>query len=245
LIPEDGMPEPRDRLTEAAEDSASDLLDAALAIAFGPASGGPGEESSPSGEHAPALRLREAYPPDPHGRGADTDSSFELAGRYQVDGELARGGMGVILRGRDRDLAREVAIKVLREEHRGNAAMIRRFLEEAQISGQLQHPGVVPVYQLGRLADGRPYFSMRLVRGQTLAALLAARPEPSHDSMRFLVIFSQICQAVGYAHACGFTVPRDAGEVPALLRQVVPPCAGDYNTVGWFILEGVLHVVRG
>jgi hypothetical protein len=83
--------------------------------------------------------------------------------------------MGAVLKGRDVDLGRDLAIKVLLEAHQGNAEVTRRFVEEAQIGGQLQHPGIVPVYDLGTFADRRPYFAMKLVKGQTLAALLADR----------------------------------------------------------------------
>ncbi len=98
-------------------------------------------------------------------------------GRYQLQGEIARGGMGAILRGRDVDLGRELAIKVLLESHRGDSDVVRRFIEEAQIGGQLQHPGVVPVYELGAFPDRRPYFAMKLVKGRTLAALLVERKD--------------------------------------------------------------------
>src|SRR5205085_8015801 len=97
------------------------------------------------------------------------------AGRYRVEGEIARGGMGAVLRGHDPDLQRPLAIKVLLEHHRGNAELARRFLDEARISGQLQHPGVVPVHEVGALADGRPFFAMKLVEGRTLAELLKDR----------------------------------------------------------------------
>ena len=92
-------------------------------------------------------------------------------------GELARGGMGAILQGRDLDLGRDLAVKVMLEEHRDHPEMVRRFVEEAQIGGQLQHPGIVPVHELGRFPDGRLFIAMKLVRGRTLAALLADAPE--------------------------------------------------------------------
>jgi serine/threonine-protein kinase len=111
--------------------------------------------------------------------------------------------MGAVLRGRDPRLGRELAVKVLLEEHRGDPALVQRFLEEAQVGGQLQHPGVAPVYDTGALADGRPYFAMKLVKGRTLADLLAARPAPGHDLPRFLGIFEQVCQTVAYAHSKG------------------------------------------
>jgi serine/threonine-protein kinase len=119
---------------------------------------------------------------------------------YEIREELGRGGMGVVLVCRDNPLGRDLAVKVLHPEHLGNPVAERRFREEAQITGQLQHPGVVPVHQVGRLADGRPYFTMKLVRGQTLAALLAARAEPGQDRPRFLAVFRQVCQTLAYAH---------------------------------------------
>src|SRR5213078_1024082 len=125
------------------------------------------------------------------------------AGRYQLHGEIARGGMGVVLKGRDVDLGRDVAVKVLLERHLDSPEMVRRFVEEAQIGGQLQHPGIVPVYELGQFADERPFFSMKLVKGETLAALLAPRKDPTDDRARFLGIFQQICQTLAYAHSRG------------------------------------------
>ena len=98
--------------------------------------------------------------------------------RYRIDGEIARGGMGAVLKGRDPDLGRDVAVKVLREDLRDNPEMVRRFVEEAQIGGQLQHPGIVPIYELGTFADRRPFFTMKLVKGHTLADLLGGRKRP-------------------------------------------------------------------
>ncbi len=66
--------------------------------------------------------------------------------------------MGAVLKGRDPDLGRELAVKVLLEAHQFSPELVRRFIEEAQIAGQLQHPGIVPVYELGAFADRRPYF---------------------------------------------------------------------------------------
>ncbi len=130
------------------------------------------------------------------------------AGRTQLGAEIARGGMGAVLRGRDPDLNREVAVKVLLEAHRDRPECARRFLEEAQIGGQLQHPGTVPVYELGQLDDGRPFFTMKLVKGHTLAKLLARRATPQEELPRFLSIFEQVCQTLAYAHARG-VIHRD------------------------------------
>ncbi len=123
------------------------------------------------------------------------------SGRYQVLGEIGRGGVGVVYKGRDQDLGRDVAIKVLRPEHVSRPEILERFVEEAQIGGQLQHPGIVPVYEIGLQAGERPYFAMKLVKGQTLAQLLAQRKSPDDDRRRFLGIFEQVCQTIAYAHA--------------------------------------------
>jgi serine/threonine-protein kinase len=128
--------------------------------------------------------------------------------RYRIDGEIARGGMGAVLKGRDPDLGRDVALKVLREDYRGDATMVRRFVEEAQIGGQLQHPGIVPIYELGTMADRRPFFAMKLVKGRTLAELLVQRPDPADQLPRHLAIFEAVCQTMAYAHARG-VIHRD------------------------------------
>lgn len=145
----------------------------------------------------PALACTEVMP-----------SSAGDAGRYQLHGEIARGGMGVVLQGRDVDLGRDVAVKVLLEKHRDSPEMIHRFVEEAQIAGQLQHPGIIPVYELGRLHDDRLYIAMKLIRGRTLAALLESRGDANEERPRYLAIFEQLCQAMAYAHSCG-VIHRD------------------------------------
>ena len=116
--------------------------------------------------------------------------------------------MGAVLKGRDVDLGRDLAIKVILEEHRDVPEIVRRFVEEAQIGGQLQHPGIVPVYELGRFPDGRLFIAMKLIRGRTLAALLEDRKNPLDERPRFLSIFEQVCQTMAYAHSRG-VVHRD------------------------------------
>jgi tetratricopeptide (TPR) repeat protein len=128
--------------------------------------------------------------------------------RYQLLGEIGRGGMGVVFKGRDPSLGRDLAVKVLKPELVGRPESEQRFMEEVQVSGQLQHPGIVPVYDLGRRADGRPFFAMKLVRGRTLAADLAERPDPAADRHRFLGIFQKACETVAYAHSKG-VIHRD------------------------------------
>ncbi len=123
------------------------------------------------------------------------------AGRYELLEEIDRGGMGAVLRARDRTLGREVAVKVLQERFAAGSVIGRRFIDEARIAGQLQHPGIPPVHDLGTLPDGRPFLAMKLIKGRTLDALLRDRPDAAADRGRFLAVFEQVCQAVGYAHA--------------------------------------------
>jgi serine/threonine-protein kinase len=135
------------------------------------------------------------------GRGAPT-------GRYELLAEIARGGMGAVLRSRDTDLGRDIAVKVLLQAHQDKPGMVLRFIEEAQIGGQLQHPGILPVYELGAFPDRRPYFTMKLVKGRTLAQLLKDRPDPAQDRPRFLKVFEHVCQTLAYAHGRG-VIHRD------------------------------------
>jgi hypothetical protein len=121
--------------------------------------------------------------------------------RYRFEAFLARGGMGEVWRGFDTLLARGVALKVLRERVFADGGAKARFEEEARHVGRLEHPSIVPVYDLGELADGRPFFVMKLVNGQTLAELLKARATPAEDLPRWVEVFEQVCAAVAFAHA--------------------------------------------
>jgi serine/threonine-protein kinase len=125
----------------------------------------------------------------------------EQAGRYSLSGEIARGGMGSVLHAHDDRLNRDLAVKVLHREFCDVPTVVRRFTNEAWIGGQLQHPGIVPVHDLGVLPDGRPFFAMKLVKGQTLASLLRARANPGQDLSRLLTVFEQVCQTIAYAHS--------------------------------------------
>jgi formylglycine-generating enzyme required for sulfatase activity/tetratricopeptide (TPR) repeat protein len=135
--------------------------------------------------------------------------------RYRIEGEVARGGMGAILRAFDPDLRRVLAMKVALEPSAPLAderqrARIGRFLEEAQITGQLDHPGVVPVHEIGLDAHGRLYFTMRLVGGRDLAAIydLARKGEEGWSTTRVLGVLLKVCEAMAYAHSKG-VIHRD------------------------------------
>jgi serine/threonine-protein kinase len=188
-------------------------LDAGLAAGFGRPADGPGsvlsELCARLGDLRPVL-LKEAEGESAHIVQPKSDAMpppEEAGDRYQLQGEIARGGMGAVLRGRDVDLGRDLAVKVLLEKYVDRPEVARRFIEEAQIGGQLQHPGVVPVYDIGHFGQ-RPFFTMKLVKGHTLAALLGERADPAADRPRFLGIALQVAQTLAYAHAKG-VIHRD------------------------------------
>jgi tetratricopeptide (TPR) repeat protein len=137
---------------------------------------------------------------------AGADSAVgQIAGRYELREKIAEGGMGIVYQAFDHTLMRDVAIKTTkRVEADGNA--VRRFLAESRISGQLQHPGIPPVHDLGTLDDGRPFLAMKLIKGRTLAEMLKHRTALEYTP--FLPVFEQICQALAYAHSRG-VIHRD------------------------------------
>jgi formylglycine-generating enzyme required for sulfatase activity len=135
--------------------------------------------------------------------------------RYSLTRLHAEGGLGKVWVARDGDLNREVALKEIKPEGAAHPDAWRRFLKEAQITGQLEHPNIVPVYELARRKeDDQPFYTMRFVRGQTLRDAIAAfhregkGPGDRLELQRLLTAFISVCQAVGYAHSRG-VVHRD------------------------------------
>ena len=119
---------------------------------------------------------------------------IDLSGTpYRLVREIGKGGMGTVYCVEDTRLGREVALKALDVE-----------VEEARVMARLEHPGIVPVHDVGRLPDGRAYYVMKLVRGERLDAWLARGPAlPAR-----VRLFQRLCEAVGFAHAQG-VVHRD------------------------------------
>jgi tetratricopeptide (TPR) repeat protein/tRNA A-37 threonylcarbamoyl transferase component Bud32 len=148
-------------------------------------------------------------------------------GRCDIVGPLGRGGMGEVLEGHDTQLRRNVAVKVLLEKYRHHPELARRFVEEARIAGQLQHPNVAPVYDLGTTSDSRPYFTMKVVKGKTLTDLLKTRQSLDEDRVKFVGIFGQVCQAMAYAHARG-VIHRDLKPL-----NVMVGAFGEVQVMDW------------
>ncbi len=159
--------------------------------------------------------------------------------RYDTQAELARGSMGVVRVARDRTLKRLVALKSLDPEGAVPDAAAR-FLAEARITAQLQHPGIVAVYEIGHDEQARPYFAMQLVEGRTLQEILdglrAGTPAivQGHGRVRLLNLFMQVCMAVAYAHARG-VIHRDLKPANIMLGEF-----GEVFVMDW----GLAKVVR-
>jgi serine/threonine protein kinase len=172
---------------------------------------------------------------------------------YQIQDEIGRGGMGEVYRARDERLGRTLAVKVLQNRYRDARDMQCRFEEEARLTGQLQHPGVPPVHELGKTADGRPFFSMKLVKGQTLADLLRRRQGPGEELARFVSIFGEVCRAVAYAHSHGL-LHRDLkpanvmvgafGEAQVMDWGLAKAHGGEQAGRGWSGEASTLHTAR-
>jgi serine/threonine-protein kinase len=122
--------------------------------------------------------------------------------RYELIEEIGRGGMGTVYSATDRELGREVAIKV--PNGTGDSTPERRLQLEARILAQLEHPGIVPIHDWGRLADGRLFYVMKRVRGKTLHDVLPDLP----DLTERLRIFERVCEPVAFAHAAA-VIHRD------------------------------------
>jgi serine/threonine protein kinase len=133
-------------------------------------------------------------------------------GRYIIEGEIARGGMGTVLRAVDCDIRREVAVKYLLDQ--SDARKKLRFIEEAQITGQLEHPNIVPIHELGVDHLKRLFFSMKMVKGRSLAQVLddlrqnPKTVEKDRSLSRLLNVLVNVCNALAYAHSRG-VVHRD------------------------------------
>ena len=151
-------------------------------------------------------------------------ASAPVISEFELLGEIGRGGMGIVYRAHDSAVNRQVAIKVLQDRYRGNAEAIARFVEEGQVTGQLQHPGVPAIHKIGVLPDGSPFLAMKLIRGETLANHLADR---AVDRARHVATFLQMAQTVGYAHSKR-VIHRDLKPANVMVGQF-----GEVQVMDW------------
>jgi eukaryotic-like serine/threonine-protein kinase len=204
-------------------------------------------------------RIAAGRPATPAGADPTADSSFTSTapesagpddpGRRHADGPapggprflrvrpLARGGLGEVYEARDAELNRRVALKEIQGRHADDPDSRARFLLEAEVTGGLEHPGIVPVYGLGRHPDGRPYYAMRLVRGETFTEAIrryhrhrADGGDPGAGALEFrglLRRFVDVCNAIAYAHSQG-VIHRDLKPDNVMLGQY-----GETLVVDW------------
>ncbi|MHC4956140.1 MAG: tetratricopeptide repeat protein [Planctomycetota bacterium] len=198
-------------------------VDDGLKLAFGAASGSVLDALESKTGVRSRVNLRDAPEDASPILRVSTDGGATDDSRYQIVGEIARGGVGVVYKGRDKDLGRDVALKVLRSEFSREDPVVQRFIEEAQVGGQLQHPGIVPIYGLGLQAEGLPYFAMKLVKGETLTALI----EQGTAASALLGAFEQVAQTVAYAHSRG-VIHRDLKP-----SNVMVGAFGEVQVVDW------------
>jgi hypothetical protein len=173
----------------------------------------------------------------PEGRAGRVDQ------RYHPLRFHARGGLGEVFRAYDEELHREVALKRMQARHGGSPANRRRFLWEAEITGRLEHPGVVPVYGLGQDAQGQPCYAMRFIEGETLHAAIQrfhAAANQGHDQGErrlafrgLLNHFVAVCNTVAYAHSRG-VIHRDLKPANVMLGKY-----GETLVVDWGLAKPV------
>jgi tetratricopeptide (TPR) repeat protein/tRNA A-37 threonylcarbamoyl transferase component Bud32 len=172
-------------------------------------------DSERAASSAPAAKDGE-QPADGHALVESLSHQAEGRSRYTLTRLHAEGGLGRVWIARDADLNRDVALKELKPSPANHPETARRFVKEAQVTGQLEHPNIVPVYELGhRSEDNQPYYTMRFVHGQTLRDAVAEyhrQLRSGHDDpvewLRLLQAFVSICNAVSYAHSRG-VIHRD------------------------------------
>ncbi len=188
--------------------------------------------------HEPATEIG-THERAPDGPSGTRDPTLSDDRSFQLLRPLAHGGLGEVFVARDGSLNREVALKLIRASQAGDAQGRARFLLEAEITGGLEHPGIVPVYALGEDKDGRPFYVMRLVRGETLKDRIrsrhAAGPFRSR-SLEFLQLlnhFLRVCDVVAYAHSRG-VLHRDLKPSNVMLGKF-----GETLVVDWGLAKSI------
>ena len=200
-----------------------------------------GEEEPP--ETAGDTAEHEEGAPSPTAPRADAPL---WGGRFRVGDEIGRGAMGYVLRATDTTLKRDLAFKVSPlPKDQLSRAELARFIEEAQITAQLEHPNVVPVHDIGLDPEGRAYFSMKLIRGQSLESIFDKVRAEDPDTLaefglrRLLDVFLQACQAVEYAHARG-VIHRDLKPANIMVGDF-----GEVLVMDWGVAKAIGDVGPG
>src|SRR5579871_6508055 len=183
----------------------------------------------------------ETAPPDP----STAEKNHTLGVRYHILRPHDKGGIGEVFVALDQELNREVALKEIQERYVEDSRSRGRFVREAEITGSLEHPGIVPVYGLGQYADGRPYYAMRFIRGETLKDAIARYHGEDKDRSRspefelraLLTRFVTVCNTLAYAHSRG-VIHRDIKPANIMLGQY-----GETLVVDWGMAKAMAEQV--
>jgi serine/threonine-protein kinase len=178
---------------------------------------------SDSGTPTPTLHDGRSTDPDL----APAAPPAPVVGDYELLKELAQGGMGVVYRARQRSLNRPVALKMILQGRLSTPAALTRFQDEARATAELDHPNIVPIYEVGE-HDGRPFFSMKLIDGGTLSDALRSAPRP--DARKFVAVLAKVCRAIHYAHQRGI-LHRDLKPSNVLIDERGEPFVADFGLV--------------
>jgi len=186
-----------------------------------------------NGKHAPDEPTLDDLLGEIHGHDADW-----LLGNYQILEEIGRGGMGVIYRARQRHSRRIVAIKRVLSYHADSQDTLMRFRREAQAAANLDHPNILPIYEVSESHDGLPFFSMKFASG---GSLLEAAPALRGEPRRAVALMAKVARAVQYAHEQGI-LHRDLKPGNILLDGRGEPMVGDFGLAKW--LEPTSRLTR-
>lgn len=207
----------------------------------------PGDENL--GEEDPTRPI--LIPPHVNGRSHETPANADPAravglskgpgGDFEILRPLAKGGLGEIHVARDRGLNRDVALKRIHKLYAADSRTLARFLLEAEITGGLEHPGIVPVYAMGWDREGRPYYAMRLIQGETFKERIrayhknksASRPNQRLEFRQLLNQFTRICEVTAYAHSRG-VLHRDLKPSNVMIGRY-----GETLVVDWGLAKSI------
>lgn len=189
-----------------------------------------------------------AHSIDPYATVTPETSSQALANRFQILRPHARGGLGLVSVALDHELSREVAFKEIQSRHAHNPDSRRRFVLEAEITGGLEHPGIVPVYSFGKYPDGRPFYAMRFIQGTSLKTAIEtyhgneSKPQEQTnisagqpELRKLLLRFVDVCDAIAYAHSRG-VLHRDLKPSNIMLGKY-----GETLVVDWGLAKPLGH----
>ena len=184
---------------------------------------------------------------DPEGTGiVSLGFSSSSGSRFRILRPHAKGGLGQVSVAYDGELDREVALKEIQPQHAGCAESRRRFILEAEVTGSLEHPGIVPVYGMGTYADGRPFYAMRFIQGDSLKQAIQrfhlhrredgrTNVERDPELANLLNRFLDVCDAMAYAHSRG-VLHRDLKPGNIMLGQF-----GETLVVDWGLAKRLNH----